>query len=145
MESLCRKLRLPHSGLRKVNNQASEATRGLFLLGAFMCDELSPIKRFVVMLYSGTASGAVKASPGVAVTGLTVYGFTVETWVSVLTCVYIIVMILGGLPKVIELVLYLISFAKRKRPSTIVPVNQRDDRGAMIQAIAKAKGEKGES
>lgn len=110
-----------------------------------MCDEQSPIKRFVVMLYSGTASGAVKASPGVAVTGLTVYGFTVETWVSVLTCVYLIVMILGCLPKVIELVLYLISFAKRKKPSTVVPVNQRDDRGAMIRAIAKAKGEKSES
>ena len=45
-----------------------------------MCDEQSsPIKRFVDMLSSGTASGAVKASPGVAVTGLSVYGFPVET------------------------------------------------------------------
>lgn len=111
-----------------------------------MCDEQSsPIKRFVAMLSTGTASGAVKTSPGVAVTGLTVYGFTVETWVSVLTCVYLIVMILGCLPKVIEFVLYLISFSKRKKPSTVVPVNQRVDRGAMIQAIAKAKGEKSES
>ena len=56
-----------------------------------MCDEQSsPIKRVVDMLSSGTASGAVKASPGVAVTGLSVYGFPVETWVSVLTCVYLI-------------------------------------------------------
>lgn len=111
-----------------------------------MCNEQSsPIKRFVAMLSSGTASGAVKASPGVAVTGLSVYGFPVETWVSVLTCVYLIVMILGCLPKVIEFVLYLISFAKRKKPSTVVPVNQRVDRGAMIQAIAKVKGEKSES
>lgn len=111
-----------------------------------MCDEQSgPIKRFVSMLLSGTTSGAVKASPGVAVTGLSVYDFPVETWVSVLTCVYLIVMILGCLPKVIEFVLYLISFAKRKKPSTVVPVNQRVDRGAMIQAIAKVKGEKSES
>ena len=39
-----------------------------------MCDEpTTPLKRFVATLTSGTASGAVKASPGVAVTGLTVY------------------------------------------------------------------------
>lgn len=110
-----------------------------------MCDEQSPIKRFVAVLSSGTASGAVKASPGVAVTGLTVYGFPVEAWVSVLTCAYLLVMILGCLPKVVETVLYLIRLARPKKPSTVVPVTQRDARGAVIHALAKAKGEKSES
>ena len=68
-----------------------------------MCDEpTTPLKRFAATLTSGTASGAVKASPGVAVTGLTVYGFPVETWVSVLTCLYLFFMIVGCLPKTID-------------------------------------------
>lgn len=114
-----------------------------------MCDEpTTPLKRFVATLTSGTASGAVKASPGVAVTGLTVYGFPVENWVSVLTCLYLFFMIVGCLPKTIDTILYLYRLAHPKRSQTVVPVSKRDDRGEMIRVLAKAekaKEGKGES
>ncbi len=105
-----------------------------------MCDEpQSPVRRFVAAVTSGTASGAVKASPGVAVTGLSVAGYTVETWVSVLTCAYLLAMIVGCLPKVVEATMYLYRLAKPKGTKTVIPVDQRDDRGAMIEAIVKAE------
>lgn len=114
-----------------------------------MCDEpTTPLKRFAATLTSGTASGAVKASPGVAVTGLTVYGFPVETWVSVLTCLYLFFMIVGYLPKTIDTILYLYRLARPKRSQTVVPVSKRDDRREMIRVLAKAekaKEGKGES
>ena len=114
-----------------------------------MCEEpTTPLKRFLATLSSGTASGAVKASPGVAVTGLTVYGFPVEAWVSALTCLYLLFMIVGCLPKTIDTILYLYRLARPKRPQTVVPVSKRDDRGEMIRVMAKAekvKEEKGES
>lgn len=108
-----------------------------------MCDEpQTPVRRFVAAVSSGTASGAVKASPGVAVTGLSVAGFSVETWVSVLTCAYLLAMIIGCLPKVIEAALYLYRLAKPKRTEMVIPLDKRDDRGAMIEALSKAAKEK---
>lgn len=80
-----------------------------------MCEEESPVKRFLSMLGSGTASSAAKASPGVAVTGLQIYGFQIETWVSILTAVYLIFMAIGALPKVIEGLLYVVALAKGER------------------------------
>ena len=110
-----------------------------------MCEEpTSPIKRFVATVASGTASGAVKASPGVAITGMSVYGYPVETWVSVLTCAYLLFMIFGCLPKVVETVLYLYRLARPKRTETVIPLDKRDDRGAMIEALSKVAKEKKE-
>lgn len=80
-----------------------------------MCEEESPVKRFFSMLGSGTASSAAKASPGVAVTGLQICGFQIETWVSILTAIYLIFMAIGALPKVIEGLLYVIALAKGER------------------------------
>lgn len=76
-----------------------------------MCEEESPVKRFFSMLGSGTASSAAKASPGVAVTGLQICGFQIETWVSILTAIYLIF----ALPKVIEGLLYVVALAKGER------------------------------
>ena len=110
-----------------------------------MCEEpTSPIKRFVATVTSGTASGAVKASPGVAITGMSVYGYPVETWVSVLTCAYLLFMIFGCLPKVVETVLYLYRLVRPKRTETVIPLDKRDDRGAMIEALSKVAKEKKE-
>lgn len=116
-----------------------------YFYGWNMCEEpTSPVKRFVATVTSGTASGAVKASPGVAITGMSVYGYPVETWVSVLTCAYLLFMIFGCLPKVVETVLYLYRLARPKRTETVIPLDKRDDRGAMIEALSKVAKEKKE-
>ena len=77
-----------------------------------MCDDSkTPLQRVIAGLTTSGASGIAKASPGVAVTGLQVFGFSVETWVSVLTCAYLLFMLLGALPKVIETLRYLYRLA----------------------------------
>lgn len=81
-----------------------------------MCEiEQTPEKRYAAMLASGTASSVAKASPGIAVSGLTIYGYPIEEWVSILTAVYLICMVVGALPKVIEGLRYLYVLAKGEK------------------------------
>lgn len=81
-----------------------------------MCDQdQSPVKRFFSMIGGGTAASAAKASPGVAVTGLSLWGVSIETWVSILTAMYLIFMAVGALPKVIESVMYIVALARGER------------------------------
>lgn len=82
-----------------------------------MCDDSkTPLQRVIAGLTTSGASGIAKASPGIGVTGLQVFGFPVETWVSVLTCAYLLFMLLGALPKVIDTVRYLYRLAVPPKP-----------------------------
>ena len=82
-----------------------------------MCEDDSPKKQYISMLASGTASSVAKASPGVVVSGLTLYGYSIETWISILTVCYLILMIIGSLPKVIGGLRYLFLLTRWIRPS----------------------------
>lgn len=80
-----------------------------------MCDDKSPLQRVVAGLTASGASGVAKASPGIAVTSAGVMGFPIETWVSILTCAYLLFMLIGALPKVIEALRYLYKLAVPKK------------------------------
>lgn len=88
-----------------------------------MCDESKPqsaLQRVVTGFTASGASGVAKASPGIAVTGAGVMGFPIETWVSILTCCYLLFMLIGALPKVIEALRYLYRLAVPRK--AVVPV-----------------------
>lgn len=108
-----------------------------------MSENKSPVKRFVAAVGASSVSGAAKASPGIAVSGLTIYGYPIETWVSVLTCGYLIAMILSCIPKVGESVRYLWSLAKGTR--SVVQVIQKKDHTDLARAVAKAKSASNEA
>lgn len=79
-----------------------------------MClDEKTPEKRYASMLATGTASSVAKASPGIGVSALTFYGYSIETWISILTLCYLALMIVGSLPKVIEGLRYIYALARQ--------------------------------
>lgn len=80
-----------------------------------MCDDKSPLQRIVAGFTASGASGVAKASPGIAVTSAGVMGFPIETWVSILTCCYLLFMLVGALPKVIEAIRYLFRLAVPKK------------------------------
>lgn len=80
-----------------------------------MCDDKSPLQRIVAGFTASGASGVAKASPGIAVTSAGVMGFPIETWVSILTCCYLLFMLVGALPKVIEAIRYLYRLAVPKK------------------------------
>ncbi len=102
-----------------------------------MSENRSPIKRFAAALSASTASGAAKASPGIAVSGLTIYGYPIETWVSVLTCGYLIAMIVSCIPKVGESVRYLWSLARKSQ--SVILVTQKKNHDDLARAMEKAK------
>ena len=92
-----------------------------------MCDDSkTPLQRVIAGLTTSGASGIAKASPGIGVTGLQVFGFPVETWVSVLTCAYLLFMLLGALPKVVEALRYLYRLAVPPNPP--IAFNQKPSR-----------------
>ena len=80
-----------------------------------MCDEKSPLNRFVAGAVSSTTAGAAKAAPGVAVSGAYIMGIDVQTWVSLLTCLYLAAMILGTIPKALEGLRYLWRLSRGER------------------------------
>ena len=108
-----------------------------------MSDNKPPVKRFAAAVSTASMSGAAKASPGIAVSGLTIYGYPIETWVSVLTCGYLIAMILSCIPKVGESVRYLWSLAKGTK--SVLQVHQKQDHSDLARAVAKAKGASNEA
>lgn len=95
------------------------------------------IKKAVMPVFSGTASGAAKAAPGVGVSALVVAGIPLESWVTILTFVYILIMIIGALPKIVETIRYFWGMANPKQPETIV--RQVAD-SSVADKIRKAKG-----
>ena len=88
-----------------------------------MCEENKggALQQVIATLSASGAGGVAKASPGIAVTSAGVLGFPIETWVSILTCCYLLFMLIGAMPKVIEAVKYLYRLAK-PRKSTVVAV-----------------------
>lgn len=76
-----------------------------------MCHDKSPLARFLSSLGVGSASGVAKASPGIVVTGLSIYGHPIEHWISLLTFIYLGCMIVGSLPRVIHGLLYVFRLA----------------------------------
>lgn len=59
----------------------------------------SPVKQIIGGLLPSSAAGLAKASPGIGVGGLCLAGINIADWVSVLTCIYILIMAVGALPK----------------------------------------------
>lgn len=92
-----------------------------------MCDDKSPLQRIVAGFTASGASGVAKASPGIAVTSAGVMGFPIETWVSILTCCYLLFMLVGALPKVIEAILYLYRLAIPKKSVISVTTVESQD------------------
>lgn len=102
-----------------------------------MCDDKSPLQRIVAGFTASGASGVAKASPGIAVTGAGVMGFPIETWVSILTCCYLLLMLVGTLPKVIEAIRYLYRLAVPRKD--VVPVTTLESSDVQ-KKIEKVKG-----
>lgn len=92
-----------------------------------MCDDKSPLQRIVAGFTASGASGVAKASPGIAVTSAGVMGFPIETWVSILTCCYLLFMLVGALPKVIEAIRYLYRLAIPKKSVISVTTVESQD------------------
>lgn len=92
-----------------------------------MCDDKSPLQRIVAGFSASGASGVAKASPGIAVTSAGVMGFPIETWVSILTCCYLLFMLVGALPKVIEAIRYLYRLAIPKKSVISVTTVESQD------------------
>ena len=59
----------------------------------------APMKQIIGCLLPSSAAGLAKASPGIGVGGLCLAGINIADWVSVLTCIYILIMAVGALPK----------------------------------------------
>ncbi|HIU85220.1 MAG TPA: hypothetical protein IAC66_07645 [Candidatus Aphodousia gallistercoris] len=105
-----------------------------------MCDDSkTPIQRVVAGLTASGAGGVAKASPGIAVTSAGVMGFPIETWVSILTCCYLLFMLVGAMPKVIEALRYLYRLAKPKRESSISVTEVPDQ--SVTEKLEKVKHE----
>ena len=104
-----------------------------------MCesDNTSPVKRILTALTGSGAVGAAKASPGVAVTGMTIMGYSIETWVSVLTALYLIFMLIGACPKMVEGLRYLFRLPRKK---DLLAWNIREDTEVQ-EKMKRAKNE----
>ena len=73
-----------------------------------MCDEDAfHVKKLITSVASSSAAGVAKASPGVVVSGASLFGFTVDEIVGILTIIYLVAMIIGSLPRVLESVRFL--------------------------------------
>lgn len=59
----------------------------------------APMKQIIGGLLPSSTAGLAKASPGIGVGGLSLAGINIADWVSVLTCIYILIMAVGALPK----------------------------------------------
>lgn len=104
-----------------------------------MCEE-NPgvIRRIVSTIFSGSASTAVKASPGLVVSSLSFAGIPIETWVTILTAAYVLFMCIGALPRVVETLRF---FWRLFRPKTAdVLVVTEVESGDVQRKIDKVKG-----
>ena len=106
-----------------------------------MCESenSSPVKRILTALTGSGAVGAAKASPGVTVTGMTVMGYSIETWVSVLTALYLIFMLIGACPKMVEGLRYLFRLAVPRKKDPLA-WNIREDKEVQ-EKMKRAKNE----
>lgn len=69
-------------------------------------ENMGTVKQIVGALVPSSASGLVKASPGIGVGGMSLAGIEIADWVSILTCLYLIVMMIGAIPKVFNTICY---------------------------------------
>lgn len=77
-----------------------------------MCEDKSPLRRFLSSLGIGGATGVAKASPGIVVSGLSFYGIPVEHWISILTVIYLCFMLVGAIPKAVDGIRYALSLLR---------------------------------
>lgn len=103
-----------------------------------MCEGDSVLKRILTPIFFRSASGTAKAAPAIGVSALSIAGVPLESWVTILTFVYILIMIIGALPKIVETIRYFWSMAHPKQPESFV--SQVADR-SVADKIRKAKGE----
>ena len=95
------------------------------------------LKRILTPIFSGSASGTAKAAPAIGVSALSIAGVPLESWVTILTLVYILIMIFGALPKIVETLRF---FWRMKHPRTTeVFVHQVAD-DSVVKKIEKEKG-----
>ena len=93
-----------------------------------MCEEYSPMKRLLASIFSGSATTTAKASPGIAVASLSFAGVPIESWVTILTILYMIILCLGALPKIAECIRYFWRLAHpRKDHPVVVSEVESDD------------------
>ena len=100
-----------------------------------MCEEDSVLKRILTPIFSGSASGTVKAAPAIGVSALSIAGVPLESWVTILTLVYIL--IVGALPKIVETCRFFYRLWKPRKIEELV-CQVSDD--AVAKKIEKVKG-----
>lgn len=105
-----------------------------------MCEEKSFIRSLLGSLGASSASGLAKASPGVAVSGLTIYGIEIDSWVQLLTGLYILVMLIGSIPKMAEGIRYVWHLFKPRSESG-VSVTEAVDNSPVDRKIEKYRHE----
>lgn len=102
-----------------------------------MCVEESLIKRILTPIFSGSASGTAKAAPAIGVSALSIAGVPLESWVTILTLVYVFIMIFGALPKAVETIRFFWRMARPRKPENFV--RQVSD-SSVADKIRKTKG-----
>ena len=102
-----------------------------------MCEEDSVLKRLLTPIFSGSASGTVKAAPAIGVSALSIAGVPLESWVTILTLVYILIMIVGALPKIVETCRFFYRLWKPRKIEELV-CQVSDD--AVTKKIEKERG-----
>lgn len=93
-------------------------------------EDASPMNRFLTAVFSGSASTTAKAAPGIGVTAWAFMGLPLETWVTVLTIIYLLFMCIGAMPKVCETFRY---FYRRLNPTHEPP--------SVLEIIQKPNGD----
>lgn len=101
----------------------------------------SPVKQIIGCLLPSSATGLAKASPGIGVGGLCLAGINIADWVSVLTCIYILIMAVGALPKFFDTFRY---FRKKRNDkfsgADPLVVNVIRDNSRIASKIEGARG-----
>lgn len=95
------------------------------------------LKRILTPIFSGSASGAAKAAPAIGVSALSIAGVPLESWVTILTLVYILIMIVGALPKIVETCRFFYRLWKPRKIEELV-CQVSDD--AVTKKIEKVRG-----
>ena len=100
-------------------------------------EEDSVLKRILTPIFSGSASGAAKAARAIVVSALSIAGVPLESWVTILTLVYILIMIVGALPKIVETCRFFYRLWKPRKIEELV-CQVSDD--AVTKKIEKVRG-----
>lgn len=101
-------------------------------------EEDSVLKRILTPIFSGSASGTAKAAPAIGVSALSIAGVPLESWVTILTCVYVLIMIIGALPKIVETLRF---FWRMARPRKLESYFYQVSDDAVTKRIEKVRGE----